>query len=116
MGSIGFWEVVFLVVLALLVFGPEKLPGIAATVGRTLGSLRREASGALDELKRAAEIDELRGVADELRSAGGELRRTGSELRRTGAEVTGATTVAAAAARGQETVPAGPPPFDPDAT
>jgi sec-independent protein translocase protein TatB len=104
MGSVGFWEIVFLVVLGLLVFGPEKLPGMAAKLGRTLGALRTEASGALDELKRAAEIDDLRGVADDLRRTGTDLRRTGSELG------------AYASAGAIPDAPSGPPPFDPDAT
>lgn len=105
----GFGEVVALAVLALLIFGPERLPGMARSAGRALSRLRQEASATLDELKRTAELDELRDVADELRSTGSELRRT--------AALTGPI---ASSARPAE--PAGPtaeadvPPFDPDAT
>jgi sec-independent protein translocase protein TatB len=70
----GFWEWIFLAVLALLIFGPDKLPGIASSVGKTLGQLKREAQSTIDELKRTAELDELRKVADDLRSTGRELR------------------------------------------
>lgn len=116
MGSIGFGEVAFLVVLALLVFGPDKLPGIANTVGKAIGAVRREASGTLDELKRAAEFDEFRGVAQELRSTGQELRGTRDELRR-GLSATGAALPASAqGARQQSAALVGPAPFDPDAT
>lgn len=110
MGSLGFGEIAFLVILALLIFGPDKLPGMASNIGRTVGALRREASSTIDELKRAAELDELRGVADDLRGAGNELRNTGAELR--GAFAPGA----AAASQRPAATPAGPPPFDPDAT
>lgn len=109
MGSIGFGELAFLVVLALLVFGPDKLPGIANTVGKAIGAVRREASGTLDELKRAAELDEFRGVADELRGTRDDLRR--------GLSSRGAAFPASAAtARAQSAAVAGPAPFDPDAT
>jgi sec-independent protein translocase protein TatB len=38
-------------VIALLVFGPERLPGIAAQAGRALRELRRMAEGAKAELQ-----------------------------------------------------------------
>ena len=109
MGSIGFWELVFLVLIALLVFGPDKLPGMANSVGKAIGALRREASGTLDELKRAAELEDFRGVAGEIRDVRSELRRGFSGL--------GASAPVTAAAAGEQApVPAGPAPFDPDAT
>lgn len=42
-GSLGIWEIVFIVILGLLIFGPKKLPEISRTIGRTLGELRRSA-------------------------------------------------------------------------
>lgn len=109
MGSIGFWELVFLVLIALLVFGPEKLPGMANSIGKAIGALRREASGTLDELKRAAEFEEFRGVAGEVRGVRSELRRGLTGLG-TGAGVT------ASGGREQAAALTGPAPFDPDAT
>ena len=44
MGSLGFWEIVGLAVLALFIFGPERLPGMARTAGKTIASVRREAT------------------------------------------------------------------------
>lgn len=113
----GFWEILVLAVLALLIFGPEKLPGMARNAGQMVARFKREASGTMEELKRAAEFDELRGVADELRSAGSDLRSTGTELQRAEADLrrTGAL-------RGPPEAPApsaskaAAPPFDPDAT
>jgi sec-independent protein translocase protein TatB len=108
-GSIGFWELVFLVLIALLVFGPEKLPGMANSIGKAIGALRREASGTLDELRRAADLEDFRGVAGEIRDVRAELRRGLGGL---GA----AAPVSAAAAGEQAAVLTGPAPFDPDAT
>lgn len=47
-GSLGFPEILFILVLALLVFGPRRLPEIGRTIGRALGEFRR----ATGDLKR----------------------------------------------------------------
>lgn len=41
MGDMGFSETIFLFFLALLIFGPKKLPEIARQVGKVLNDLRR---------------------------------------------------------------------------
>ncbi|SDQ45152.1 sec-independent translocase [Thermostaphylospora chromogena] len=51
MFGLGTWEIVTLVVIALLVFGPEKLPQAAAQAGRTLRNLRRMANNAKEDLR-----------------------------------------------------------------
>jgi sec-independent protein translocase protein TatB len=49
--SIGWGEVSVLIVLGLFVFGPERLPGMAAEAGRALRRIRRYAKGLTDDLK-----------------------------------------------------------------
>lgn len=49
MGSLGFTEIAFIFVLALLIFGPKKLPEIGRTVGRGVAEFRK----ATNELKRS---------------------------------------------------------------
>lgn len=51
MFGLGWPEIVALVVIALLVFGPEKLPQAAAQAGKTLRNLRRMANNARDDLR-----------------------------------------------------------------
>ncbi|MHB1458009.1 MAG: TatA/E family twin arginine-targeting protein translocase [Armatimonadota bacterium] len=41
MGSIGFPEIAVILLIALLVFGPKKLPEIGRTLGKTISELRR---------------------------------------------------------------------------
>lgn len=48
--SLGWPELTVLLVLALFVFGPERLPGAAAQAGRTLRSLRSYARSLRDDL------------------------------------------------------------------
>jgi len=49
MGSLGLPEIAFIVIVALLIFGPKKLPEIGRTLGRGMSEFRR----ATDELKRS---------------------------------------------------------------
>lgn len=80
MGSLGFWEIVGLAVLALFIFGPERLPGMARSMGKTIATVRREANKTLGELKESAgldsDFDELAREARELRSSLTDVRRT----------------------------------------
>lgn len=55
MGGVGFTELLLLAVIALIVLGPEKLPGIARTAGRLTQQARRAWQGLQSELQ--AELD-----------------------------------------------------------
>jgi TatA/E family protein of Tat protein translocase len=48
-GPLGVPEVIFILVLALLIFGPRRLPEIGRTLGKAMGEFRR----ATTELKRS---------------------------------------------------------------
>ncbi|WP_370327680.1 twin-arginine translocase TatA/TatE family subunit [Euzebya sp.] len=80
MGSLGFWEIVGLAVIALFVFGPERLPGMARSAGRTIAAIRREANKTLGELKDAVDLDD--DIAEVARDAR-ELRTSLKDVRRT---------------------------------
>ena len=60
-GSLGFTEIAFILILALLLFGPKRLPEIGKTLGKGLAEFRR----ASNELKRTLETE----VAEEERAA-----------------------------------------------
>ncbi|MGZ6791603.1 MAG: sec-independent translocase [Mycobacteriales bacterium] len=51
LGGLGWPETVALLLLALFVFGPERLPGIAEDLGRNLRKLRVFLQGLGDDLK-----------------------------------------------------------------
>ena len=51
MFDLSFPKIIVLAVIALVVFGPERLPGLAQQAGRALRELRRMAEGAKSELR-----------------------------------------------------------------
>jgi sec-independent protein translocase protein TatB len=108
----GFWELLMLGVIALLIFGPDRLPGMAYKAGQMISRFKSEAAGTLDELKAAAELESFSDVARELREGSDELRRT-VDVRGMAAGVAGAIKPQSAA---MATAPSADvaPPFDPD--
>jgi Tat protein translocase TatB subunit len=57
MPEIGPLEILVVAVVALLVFGPEKLPDMARTVGRTISDFRRTAQEMRDEFSTGFDED-----------------------------------------------------------
>jgi sec-independent protein translocase protein TatB len=71
MFDIGFWELVMVGVIALLVVGPERLPKLARTAGVYYGKARRFISTVRADVERELKAEELRRVMDEqARSSG----------------------------------------------
>jgi len=60
MFEIGFWELVLVAVVALLVFGPERMPGLVREVVSIVRHVRQLLSSARDQMNRELELDELR--------------------------------------------------------
>ncbi len=55
MGSVGASELLIILLVALLVLGPERLPEAARQVGRAIGELRRMSAGFQAEIRDALE-------------------------------------------------------------
>jgi sec-independent protein translocase protein TatA len=54
--SIGFGEIVIILVLALIIFGPRRLPEMGKTIARSLRDVRRATSEIRTEIQ--SDIDE----------------------------------------------------------
>jgi sec-independent protein translocase protein TatB len=108
MGSVnvGGLEIAALAVLALLIFGPERLPEIARNVGKTISAVRREASATMQSLSDEADIAEFKNLAGEFKSEADELKAAAS--------LTGPVASPQHATSMKRTGDAAP--FDPDAT
>ncbi len=64
-------EIVFLLLLALIILGPEKLPDAVRRFGKAYAEFKKVANGFQSELKSALDepVREMRATADELRKA-----------------------------------------------
>ena len=60
MFDIGFWEIFLILILALLVVGPERLPKAARTAGYWLGKARRYVEGVKEEVASEFDVNELK--------------------------------------------------------
>lgn len=60
MFDIGFFEIVCIFIVTLLVVGPERLPRVARTAGLWLGKLRGFVSSVKADIDREIASDELR--------------------------------------------------------
>ena len=61
MFDFGFWELAIIMVVALLVVGPERLPALAGQVGRFVGKARRMIASIRSDIEseiKAAELKE----------------------------------------------------------
>jgi sec-independent protein translocase protein TatB len=55
MFNIGGGELIVILLIALIVLGPQRLPGAARQLGKAMGDLRRLSSGFQNEMKQALE-------------------------------------------------------------
>ncbi len=59
MFDIGFSELFMIIVIALIVIGPERLPGVAKKVGRYVGKAKRTFESVKREVQSELETEEL---------------------------------------------------------
>jgi sec-independent protein translocase protein TatB len=57
--NVGLGEILIIVLVVLLLFGPERLPEMARQAGRFLGRWRLTTQDALDQLKEEADLKDL---------------------------------------------------------
>ncbi len=57
-GSLGLPELLVIFVVALLVFGPRRLPEIGKTIGKALGEFRRATEDLKTSIEREVQVDE----------------------------------------------------------
>ena len=67
MFDIGFWELTTIAVIALLVIGPDKLPGVARQAGKWVGRARRFVGDVKTDIDRELKQEEIRkAIADDV--------------------------------------------------
>lgn len=82
MFDVGFWELAIIGVVALVIVGPERLPGLARTAGLWVGKARRMVADVkrdIDRELKASEMSELSSIKKDLDKAGDEMRKVAEE-------------------------------------
>jgi sec-independent protein translocase protein TatB len=105
--GIGYGEILIIIVAALIIFGPDKLPEVAGQAARWLRDARKmmtemsgefERSAGMKEFKEAIE-GEIKGVKKELEDAGISVK---NDLSKAAGSANAAVAGAASAARGSK--------------
>jgi TatA/E family protein of Tat protein translocase len=60
-GGIGTWEILIILLVALLVFGGKQLPQVAKGIGRGLRDFQKATQDAKDEIQKIMDDEELNG-------------------------------------------------------
>jgi sec-independent protein translocase protein TatB len=63
--DVGFFELLLIGVVALLVIGPERLPGLARTAGMWVGRARRFVGTVKQDIEQELKAEELKRILDE---------------------------------------------------
>jgi sec-independent protein translocase protein TatA len=67
-GSIGPTELVLIFIVALLVFGPKKLPEIGRTVGKAIREFKKTSEEIKGRIEEEIEASEVKDVARDLKT------------------------------------------------
>jgi Tat protein translocase TatB subunit len=81
LGSLGFPEIAMILLVALLLFGPRKMPQIGKTIGRALAEFRRASNDFKRTIEDEVAAEDLRDVKqslDEVRKIKQDIRDLGS--------------------------------------
>lgn len=92
MFDIGFFELVVIGVIGLLVLGPQRLPGAIRSTSRTIRNIKNMANGFKQEIEQQVRIQELhenlkKAEAQQLKNLAPELQESVDELKAAAASV-----------------------------
>lgn len=77
-GSIGVPELIIIFIVALLVFGPKKLPEVGKTVGKAIRDFKRSTEDIKNKFEDEIRADEFQSLKDDLKV--GEFQDLKNEL------------------------------------
>lgn len=67
-GSIGMPELIIIFVIALIIFGPRKLPELGRSLGKSLAEFKRASNELKNTLEEEIRLDEQRSTMDAARA------------------------------------------------
>jgi sec-independent protein translocase protein TatB len=81
MFDIGFAEMIIIGIVALLVIGPERLPGVARQAGIYFGRIKRFVSSVRSDVEREFRTEELQRMLDEQKTELQSLKQAVDKVR-----------------------------------
>jgi Tat protein translocase TatB subunit len=66
-GNIGFPELLIILAIALLIFGPKKLPEVSKSIGRAVREFRRASDEIRGKIEQEIQASEFKDIKDELK-------------------------------------------------
>lgn len=66
-GNIGFPELLIILAVALLIFGPKKLPEVGRSIGRALREFRKTSDEIKEKIEEEIQVDEFRDIKEEFK-------------------------------------------------
>ena len=85
MFDVGFWELAIIGVVALVIVGPERLPGLARTAGLWVGKGRRmlaDVKRDIDREIKASEMAELQELKKDIEKTGKEIEKASDTIKK----------------------------------
>jgi len=67
-GSLGIPELILIFIVALLVFGPKRLPEIGRTLGKALGEFKKATDDLKTTIEREVQVDEMKQLSSQITS------------------------------------------------
>lgn len=67
--NLGGGEILVILMIALLVLGPSRLPGAGRQIGKALAEFRRMSSGVQEDLREAMNVEGVRETVSQVRDA-----------------------------------------------
>jgi len=71
-GNIGFPELLVILVIALLVFGPKKLPEVGRSLGKALREFRKTSDEIKEKIEEEIHAEEFKDIKEEINKQVGE--------------------------------------------
>jgi sec-independent protein translocase protein TatA len=71
-GSIGVPELIVILAIALLIFGPKKLPEVGRSIGKALREFRKTSDEIKEKIEEEIQAEEFKDIKEELNRKVGE--------------------------------------------
>ncbi len=66
-GSIGLPEIIIILAVALLVFGPKKLPEVGRSIGKALREFRKTSDEIKEKIEEEIQVEEFKDIKEEFK-------------------------------------------------